>query len=68
MEGCTHCARLEVENEKLREALKPFAAIRARDGNTCDTYPDTVILWCEISAGGIKRARAALAPLKEPAP
>ncbi len=45
----------------LRRALEPFAALRAGDGDTFATYPDDCVVRCEVTAGEVKAARAALA-------
>lgn len=47
------CARLEA-------ALAPFAAIKADDGDTFDTWHDDVIIRCEVTVGDLKKARFAL--------
>lgn len=43
------------------EALKRFADIKADDGDNYESYPDEVIIKCEITAGDLKAARVALA-------
>jgi hypothetical protein len=53
--------RLEVENERLREALEPFASAAC----DLDNEPDRVDMWehpvaMNVTAGDFRRARAAL--------
>jgi hypothetical protein len=68
---CTMVQKLEDENERLRAALKPFAGIKADDGDDFSKWPDMVIIKCEVSVRELKAARAALdgqpAPGKEEA-
>ena len=45
---------------KLRDALTPFANIKADDGDTFDTWHDDVVIRCEITVGDLRKARAAL--------
>lgn len=51
---------LEAGVEELRAALKPFAQIKADDGDTFDTWNDDVIIRCEVTVGDLKKARSAL--------
>jgi chromosome segregation ATPase len=50
----------EARAERLREVLKPFANIKADDGDTFDGWNDEVVIRCEITVGELKRARKAL--------
>lgn len=50
----------EACTERLREALKPFANIKADDGDTFEGYNDDVIIKCEITVGDLKKARKAM--------
>lgn len=45
----------------LIAALEPFAEMRADDGDTFASYPPQVVFRCEVTAGEIQAARAALA-------
>lgn len=47
--------------ERLHEALAPFAAIKADDGDTFDTWGDQVVIRCEITVRDLRKAREALA-------
>lgn len=53
--------RLTAERDRLKAALQPFAAIKADDGDTFDTWQDDVIIRCEVTVRDLKQARAALA-------
>lgn len=44
----------------LRTALKPFANIKADDGDNFGSYPDEVVIRIEATAGDIKNARSAM--------
>jgi hypothetical protein len=50
----------EAEVERLKGVLGIFAAIKADDGDTFDTWNDDVIIRCEVTVGDLKKARAAL--------
>lgn len=50
----------EAERDRLKAALAPFAAIKADDGDTFDTWHDDVIIRCEITVRDLKQARVAL--------
>jgi hypothetical protein len=66
--------RLRAENEKLREALKPFARLRrvfgGKEPDDIPSIPDShgyVVLWamdqsgrCDLTLGQFRRARRAL--------
>lgn len=64
--ACSHCeasdtiARLAAERDRLKVALAPFAAIKADDGDTFDTWHDDVVIRCEITVRDLKQARTAL--------
>ena len=49
-----------IKVEELRNALQPFAGIKADDGDTFDTWNDDVIIRCEVTVGDLKKARSAL--------
>lgn len=49
-----------VHIEALESALRPFAVIRADDGDTFDRYPDECVIRCAITAGEVRAARDAL--------
>ena len=51
---------LEAQVERLKGVLGIFAAIKADDGDTFDAWNDDVIIRCEVTAGDLKKARAAL--------
>lgn len=46
--------------EELRAALKPFAGIKADDGDDFSAYDDQVVIRCEVTVGDLKKARSAL--------
>lgn len=50
----------EAEMEELRAALKPFAGIKADDGDDFSAYDDQVVIRCEVTAGDLRKARKAL--------
>ena len=54
--GAEAAARIE----QLEKALRPFAGIKADDGDDFSKWPDQVIIKCEVSVREIKAARAAL--------
>lgn len=45
---------------RLRDALWPFALIRADDGDDFSGWHDDVIIRCEITVGDLRKAREAL--------
>lgn len=57
----TEVYKLSLLIETLVEALKPFAGIKADDGDDFSKWPDEVIIKCEASVREIKKARAAIA-------
>lgn len=58
----TATAALEAENERLREALKPFASNRASDRYLASGAPDDAICAAySFTAGDYRRAKTALA-------
>ena len=65
IEAATAIELLQAEVERLKAALAPFAAIKADDGDTFDTWHDDVIIRCEITVRDLKQARAALAGVGE---
>jgi hypothetical protein len=50
----------EAEVARLREAVTPFASIKADDGDTFDTWDDQVVIRCEITVRDMRKAREAL--------
>jgi len=50
----------EARVEELRAALKPFAGIKADDGDDFSAYDDQVVIRCEVTVGDLKKARSAL--------
>jgi len=50
----------ELERDRLKAALAPFAAIKADDGDDFSTYDDQVVIRCEVTAGDLRKARKAL--------
>ena len=60
--------RLRAENERLREALKPFADEAAKLSPLC-LGPDIdhwLIGKCDLTLGHLRRARAAIEGVTEP--
>lgn len=52
-------AKLKAERDRLKVAISPFAAIKADDGDTFDTWHDDVVIRCEITVRDLKQARGA---------
>ena len=52
--------QLLAAERRLRRALKPFATIKADNGDDFSEYPPETVIRCEISAGEIHAAREAL--------
>lgn len=64
MEVCQDELKLALrQRDELAEVLKPFADIKADDGDDFSSWYDNVIIRCEVTAGEIKAARAALSRL-----
>ncbi len=43
----------------METALRPFATMKAADGDTFADYDDAVIIRCEVTAGDLRRASMA---------
>lgn len=65
IDNAARVASLRAQNAALREALEPFAGIKADDGDDFGKWPDEVTIKCYVVVHQIKTARAALAAQKE---